>query len=434
MAQLLRPPVPRADGERGAAMVVAAIVSAVVFGLGAVWVGYAEHATTSARYERRREQAIDAAGAGLVVAAAALERSRAYPGVGLTAFPGGEAAYEVEVGPEPGDTSGFRYLVTATGYAPGPSAEGRARRALQQVVELDPVAFEHAILIEGNLVTGSASSIVGGIYSNGNITFGNSQDHVGDVYSQGNITTGSNQTITGDLHATGSITIGSASSGIDGSAYAGGGITTSGRIEDDAVAGGNVVGCAKVGGRCSPQSPPAPIPVQHIPSFTWSPANYAEVTEYETGTAMVNALARKGARGAHYLVGNVTFGGNDTLYLTGDLTLVVTGNVTLPRQVENRAPGGTPVQLSVISSGGGSLIPANNFTIPSTVRTLMYTAGNFVTGNSATFTGVLYASNLTAGANLAVTHARVDDVGFSWVGANPQSFTVRNVSIREVEP
>ncbi|MPY94525.1 MAG: hypothetical protein GEV08_16140 [Acidimicrobiia bacterium] len=427
----------RGRGEEGVAMVIAVVITAVVFTLGAVWVTFAEHAASSSRYARHREQAIDAAHAGLAAAAAALSRDSAHGGVALTDFPGGSAQYEVTVAVDTAEPSGFRRIITSTGYAPSPDAQGRARRTLRQVVDLDPVAFQYAMLSEQAVTTGSSSAIVGDIYANGSISLGNSQDYVGSIYLQGNLATGANQTITGDVHADGDVAVGNSSTAVKGSVYAGGDISTGGTIEDDAVAGGGILpsssGCDKVGGTCSPNTPPPAVPEQHLPTFTWHEGNYpAGTVHHLSGPEAVGALSQTEASGTYHIVGDLGFSGNDTLQLADDLTIVATGSITLPRQVENRAPGGAPVQLSIISTGGGEIRPANNFTIPSTVRTLMYTTGQFVSSNSSTFTGALYAGSLSNGAHLRVTHAPLDDVGFEWASANPQSFGVRNVSTQEV--
>ena len=216
-----------------------------------------------------------------------------------------------------------------------------------------------------------------------------------------------------------------------GSAYAGLNITTGGTIRNNAQAGGTI-GCTKVMGTCSPGSPPAALPVQHLPTFIWNPANYATMTTYASGTAFVSAVSKHNASGAFHITGDVSFANNDSLYLVGDMTIVATGNIALPRQVENRTPGGAPVQLTIVSSGGGTITPFNNFTIPSTVTTLMFTDGAFDAKNSSTFTGALYAGSLSNGAKLTITYAPVDDLGFDWSAANPQAFTVRNVSTREI--
>jgi hypothetical protein len=91
--------------------------------------------------------------------------------------------------------------------------------------------------------------------------------------------------------------------------------------------------------------------------------------------------------------------------------------------------------LTIISTGvgaAGTITPANNLTIPATVRTLIYTQGRFDAKNSSTFTGVLYAGDVAAGAHLSVTYTPVGASGFDWSLASPQSFTIRNISTREV--
>ncbi len=429
-------------------MVMAVIITAVVFTLGAVWVSFAEHATNSSRYARHREQAVDAAHAGLAVAAAALSRNGAYTGTGASPvlFPGGSAQYSMSVTtpvPGPGDPARpFRRVITSTGYAPSPDAPGRARRTLRQEVDLDPVAFQYAMLSENGISTGSSSAVVGDIYANGAVSLGNSQDYLGNIYVRGSLTTGSNQTITGDIHASancpvtpssscnGSVTVGSTSTRVKGSVFAAGSITTGGTIEDDAVAGG-AIGCGKVLGTCSPNTSPPAVPEQHLPAFTWNKANYNPVgIEHASGTALVDDVLDGAASGAHWAGGDVDFPDNGTITLAGDLTIVATGHIELPRKIVNGTT--STVQLTIISTGGGYISPANNFTIPSTVLTLMYTTGQFVSSNSSTFTGALYAGSLSNGAHLKVTHAALKDTGFDWSSANPQSFDIRNVSTREV--
>ena len=445
MAQLLRSfpdteqRARRLRGDDGVAMVIAVIITAIVFTLGSVWMIFAEHASNAARYERHREQAIDAAYAGLARAAATLSEGGSYQGEPLTPFPGGAAMFEVVV---TADEGGFRRTITSTGYAPSPDAVGRVQRSLQQVIDLDPVGFQYALMSESSISTGSASAIVGDLYAEGNVTLGNSQDYVGNLHIQGNLTTGSNQTITGTIHANGNVDVSNSSTTVRGSVYALGDIKTGGVIEDDAIAGGAITGsgCGKVFGACSPSTPPALVPKQRLPVFTWDPSNYPTGTVHtysgvNGGDQLVDDLTKRNSSGVYYVDGDVEFDDNDTLYLVGDLTIVATGSITLPRQVENHTSGGTTVQLSVISTGApadATITPANNFTIPSTVSTLIYTKGRFASKNSSTFTGALYAGSLSNGAQVRVTHASLNDIGFNWDEANPQRFTVRNVSIQEV--
>lgn len=427
MAKLLKHP-PPARRDDGFTMVMSVTLSAIVFILGATWVAYANHESSASSYDRRRQQAIDAANAGLVVADAALSRNAAYAGVGVTSFPGGSAAYEVSVSTDPAAPTSLRRVVTAIGYAPSKVAVDKVARTVRQVVDLDPLAFQYAMFSESSIVTGSSSTVIGDIFATHDIVLGNSQDYIGDVYSRGTITTGSNQKITGNLHGNGDISLSSTSTNLYGSAYSAGNITVKGTVRDVAQAGGTISTCTRVSGACITGTAPPPVTEQHLPAFVWNPANYPSVT-YGVPPSKTNT------QGVFYVTGDVTYTRNDTLWLTGDTTIVATGNVTLPGNIENRSAGGASLQLAVISTGtapSGTIAPSNNFTIPSTVKTLVYTRGTFDARNSSTFTGALYAGSLSTGAHLAVTHAPVDDTGFDWTAANPTSFTIRNVSTREI--
>jgi hypothetical protein len=404
------------------------MLSAVVFMLGASWLAYATHESSSSSYDRRRQQAVDAANAGLVAADAALSRSAAHAGVGVTSFPGGSAQYEVAVAVDPTAPTGFRRVITAIGYAPSKTATDKVVRTIRQVVDLDPLGFQFAMFSESSILTGSSSTVIGDIYSVTNITLGNSQDYIGSVYSLGTIATGSNQKITGNLNANGGIGLTSSSTDLLGSAYSGGNIVVNGTVRDTAQAAGTISNCARVSGTCLAGTAPPAVPVQGLPTFVWNASNYPAVT-YGPPPSKVNT------QGVFYVAGNLTLSKNDTLWLTGNTTIDATGDVTLPGNIENRSAGGASLQLTVVSTGtapSGTIAPSNNFTIPSTVKTLMYTKGVFNAGNSSTFTGSLYAGSLSSGAHIAVTYAPLDDTGFDWTSANPQTFTIRNVSTREI--
>jgi len=407
-------------------MVMSVMLSAVVFMLGATWVAYATHESSSSSYDRRRQQAVDAANAGLVAADAALSRNAAHAGVGVTSFPGGSAHYETAVTVDSSASTTFRRVITAIGYAPSKTAADKVVRTVRQVVDLDPLGFQFAMFSESNIVTGSSSTVIGDIYSVTDIVLGNSQDYIGSVYSLGKITTGSNQKITGYLSANGNVSVSSTSTDLFGSAYSGGNITVNGTVRDNAQAAGTISQCApRVSGTCIAGTAPPAVPVQRLPTFVWNPANYAAVT-YGVPPPKVNT------QGVFYVTGDVTYSKNDTLWLTGNTTIIATGNITLPGNIENRSAGGASLQLTVVSTGNGTIAPSNNFTIPSTVKTLLFTKGLFDATNTSTFTGLLYAGSLSSGAHISVTYAPLDDTGFDWTAANPQTFTVRNVSTREI--
>ena len=355
-------------------------------------------------------------------------------GSGLTTFAGGAAQFEVTVATDATVGGGFRRVITSYGYAPSKTSP-KSARTVQQVVDLDPVGFSYGVFTGGNYGDGSASSVIGGMYTAGNAVLGNSQDYIGNVSSRGNIDTGSNQKITGTLHANGNVTVGSTSTNVYGSVYAGGNITTGGTIRDTAQAGGTIgsTGCptSKVQGSCIQHSPPPLVPLEQLPVFVWDPANYLPVVPVNmSGTAFITAAGNP-IQGVYKLSGNADFKKNESLRLTGDTTIVIDGNFTLPGTVANNAPAGVNVQLVIVARG--NVTASNNITIPSTVATLVYTNGTFNAKNSSTYTGVLYAAgNVTLGAHSLITYAPVSAPGFDWTNANPQSFTIRNISTREI--
>lgn len=436
MAKLLKRWRSRRGDDDGFTLVMTVLVVGVVFSLGATWVMYADHESASSSFDRRRQQAIDAANAGWVAADSALSRNSAYSGAGVTSFSGGSAQYEVTV-TNPNDPAyPFRRVVTSVGYAPSKTATDVVSRTVRQVVDLDPLGFQYAMFSESTIATGSSSTVIGDIYSVTNITLGNSQDYIGNIYARGNVTTGSNQKVTGNIYADGNVGVGSSSTNVYGSVYAGGNITTGGTIRDTAQAGGTVSNCAKVTGSCIEHSAPTLVPSQQLPAYVFNESLYTAkgmtVEYYDDGATFVSTHTKVNMQGVFKIAGDVNFAKNDTLYLTGDTVIVASGGIALPGSIENKSSSGASLQLTIVSTGSGTIKPSNNFTIPTTVKTLMFTDGEFDAKNSSTFTGAMYAGSLSNGAHVAVTYATLDDTGFDWSAANPQSFTIRNVSTREI--
>jgi hypothetical protein len=127
------------------------------------------------------------------------------------------------------------------------------------------------------------------------------------------------------------------------------------------------------------------------------------------------------------------FGANDSLVLNGDLTIYASGGLTLPGTVVNNA-GSRNVQLTVIVTGEFGM-PTKALNIPATVKTLVYTTGNFNTAYTVTLTGVLYVQGeLKIGPNSVITFAPVvAPPGFVFASGDAPSstFTIRNISTRE---
>ena len=416
--------------DRGAAMVMAAIISVVVMTLAGVTLSFANRENSASNGDRQRQHAIDAAMAASVVANSALANNAAYAGSGLVSFGTGAnaAQYEVTVATDTTVTSGLRRIITSYGYAPSKAA-AMSVRTVRQVVELDPIGFAYGVFVDGSYSDGSSSSVTGSVYAGGSIALGNAHDYVGDLDAIGSISTGANQTITGTLRANGSVSVSNTSTIVYGSVYAGGSVSTGGIIRDTAQAGGTVSNCAKVQGSCIQHSAPPVVPVQQLPPFTFDPANYSPAPLYPTGSAFQTGV-KNGTytQGVYKISGSVSFANNETLHLTGDMTIFTTGSLTLPGTISG--PAGQNVQLTVVV--GGSAVAPNNLTIPSTVKTLIYTTGSFSASNKLIFTGALYAhGSFAMGANSSITYAPVTAPGFDWTSSNPRSFTIRNISTRE---
>ena len=368
------------------------------------------------------------------MADAALARNSDYAGTGTIAtdFTGGSAQYELSVAVDPTDPTGFRRIITSTGFSPTKASAGSVHRTMRQVVELEPLGFQYAMFSATAIATGSSASTVGDMYAGGNITLGNSQD-----YRRAHLHAGERdhrlepadhrrhprrrRDLTDELfddarrerlrrpehrHR-----------GDDPQ-------QRPGRGNDRLHQGDGHVLARQSTGRAA-RSTPANVHLE--------PGELRIGDDVHDRQRRSFRLSRNTTRaGAFRITGNVSFANNDSLYLVGDMTIVATGNIALPRQVENRTPGGAPVQLTIVSSGGGTITPFNNFTIPSTVTTLMFTEGAFDARNSSTFTGAPVRGQPVERRPTDRHPRALDDTGLRLDGGEPPGFTVRNVSTREI--
>jgi hypothetical protein len=412
----------RGPRDRGSALVMAAIVSVIVFALGGVLFSFADRQASASNSDRQRQQAIDAASAGLVDAASKLTTGSApgsYPGT----YDSSGSSYQVTVTPVAGQP--FRKMLTSVG------SSSSAKRTMQQVVEMVPVGFTFGFFTQGT-VNSANWTVLGKAYIGGDLNLpSQAKTLTGDIYVAGNVD-GGKANLVGSLYANGNVKIASVDSVND--------VAAGGTL--DIYSGGRCPN-PPVKGTCQPPNlRPLPVALQTLPSFPWPNTSYplGSFKQYATTAAFLADPLRKN-EGVFYFPGDVDL--SDLGSLTGDMTIIAgtpalgaaSGNITLPKTITK--VGTATMQISVISTSGGSIFLPNNFD-DKNVPMLAFTTGPFTpvktNSNSVTFLGALYTGSFDAHANVSITYPLegVKSLGFDWSLANPQLFTIRHISTREI--
>lgn len=428
--------------ERGAAMVVALLVTLVVFSLGVVWVGLGTHQAIGSGRESLREQARNGAEAGLNAAMGRLAGDPAWPGQGLTALPG-RAEFEVSVLPVSADPADTRRYIVAKGYAPSRDAPRRVARRLEQQVDLVATdGFRYALFAAPGGVSGANRMTVNGdIYSATDITLSNNATVSGSVVSLGGVTTQNNSTIAGDVHATGNVVLNDANTTVLGDVRSGGSVTMTGRVKGSVQAAGTITGGTVDGARAE-FSPPEPPRTQALPAFTWDLANYPSASAW-AAPALFQAywLANRGAFSGHHRVSCLSpcltpVDLNLKWALTDDVTIVADGPITLSREITNAA--GRPVTLTIVSLAPElPLLPpismTNNLSLPDDVRVVFYApSGPVHFKNLKHFSGAVYAASISLDQQFTLTFVPMAVPGFDWGPASATHFEVQAGAFREV--
>ncbi len=247
----------RQSSDRGSALVMAAIVSVIAFALGGVVLSFANRQSSASNIDGQRQQAVDAASAGLVDAASALTNDGSYIGSGVVpgTYDDSSSTYEVTV--QGVADQPFTRIITAVG------SSANSQRTMQQTVELVPVGFTYGFFTEGT-VDGANWTVTGGVYIGGDLNLpSQAKTFTGDIYVLGNVD-GGKADFVGSLYANGNVKIASV-----------------GRVNDVAAGGTldiyGVHGCPNppVRGTCRPPHLlPLPVPEQALPGFPWPNASY----------------------------------------------------------------------------------------------------------------------------------------------------------------
>lgn len=431
----------RRRDEDGMALVLSLSVTFIVFAIGAVWIGLGTHQVTITGRDKLRDQARNAAEAGLNAAMSGLSADASFTGLALTTVAGGQ--FEVSVLPvsvDPND--GRRYLV-AKGYAPTKANPLHTAKRLEQQVELLPTdGFRYALFTAPGGISGANKMTVNGdVYSNGNMSLANNAVVAGSVTSLGSVTTSNNSTIGGDINAGTTVTLDNPSTTVLGNVYAGGNVSLTGHVKGSVQAGGTISGGTVDGARAQ-NSPPAPPEPQTLPTFTWDPANYPSVSNWATPAAFNTywGAHTSAFSGVHRVscpapcTTAISLGSKWTM--SGDTTIVADGPISLSRDITNGA--GHPVTLTIVSfftdsASTPAIAMSNNVTLPDDVEVVYYANhGSVKFSNLKHFTGTVYASSITLDQQFTLTFQPVSAPGFDFDLTSGTHFQIQAGPFKEV--
>lgn len=440
----------RVADERGTGIVTAITISLVVFILGTVWTGVAVHQVGSSSYERYREQALDAAEAGINYAMSQVAGDLHWAGTAAVFELGdGTGEFEVTVSPlDPNDPDDLDRYIVAKGYAPSKTAQRRAARQLEQQIEMIPSdGFNFALFASPGGISGNNNSTVtGDVYSAADINLNQYAKIFGDVSSVGSVTTGNNSTIGGKVHAGVNATIQNSQTTVQGDVLAGGVSFTNpnavigGRVDGNVQAGGTVsVSGGSVGGTVTQNSPPAAPPVLAQPTFTWNPANYPSTSTWTSASNFISYWsANKNAFSGHHRIqggddssNKITLG--DRWTMTGDVTLVANGPVVLSRDIVNATSGDVTLSIVSFSTRDPAIQFSNNVTMASSVKILLFAPDGVIDFSQLKdFHGAVYGKQIRLSQQFTLTHFPVTVPGFVWDASSAVHFDVEARTFREV--
>lgn len=435
----------KARDERGVGVATALVITLVVFALGATWTTVGLHQVQTSSYDRMREQALNAAEAGVNLALSQLAGQYDWPGTSSTMALGDDTGeYEVTVTPvNPLDPADLDRYIVAKGYAPTKASATLAVRQVEQQVRLDPTdGFSYALFAAPGGLTGqNNSTITGDVYSAANVDLANSAKYFGDVTSLGNVTSASNTTIGGDVWAGGTATLDNAATTVQGNVRAVSNVSLTGTVLGDAQSGGSITGGTVNGTRTPNVAPPTPPALQQ-PTFTWDPANYTPTPSSWASASLFNAFwdANRSAFSGHH---RVTGGGgaantvtlDKSWTMTGDVTIVSDGPIVLSRDIANGTGGEVTLTLVSFTTTDPGVSFTNNVALPSSVHLLI-----FVPNASADFSqlkdfhGVVYAEAINLSNQFTLSYAPPNVPGFSWTLSSVTHYDVDVVTFREVTP
>ena len=450
MAGLLtRPAAERATGEEGVSLLTAMIIALTVFAIGGIWTSLATHQYSQSGRERQRDQARNAAEAGINEAMSRLSADGGYNTSALAALPGGVGEYEFSVTRPSPDPKDARRRIVSTGYAPTKATAGRVTRQVEQQVDLISTNdFRYALFTAPGGVAGANNMAVNGdVYSADNLTLANRGTVSGSVTSLGSVTTVNNSTIGGDIRAAGNVTINNVSTTVLGNVYSGGNVTITGRVRGNVQAAGTITGGTVDGSRAQ-YSPPPPVPAQTVPTFTWDPTDPAylgtpNLPGYPPSTDLSSTefqqlwAANKAAFHGHYRVVcppspcGVTL--DDKWTMSGDVTIVSDAPITMSREVLNGSGTARTLTVASLAVASPAILMSNSISPPDSIRIALFAPnGSVAFQNRKTFSGAVYAKAMSLEQQFTLTFVPVAITGFTWDLASSTHFVIQSRVFREV--
>lgn len=429
----------RGANEHGFGVPTALFVALIVFALGATWAQVGVHDATLSVHERTREQAVNAAEAGVNAAMNQLTLDPDYAGTsGVLAGDAGE--WVTTVTPiASSDPSDLRRKIVATGYSPSQTAPNPNIRKLEAEVDLETIdGFDFGLFAGNGTITGSNHMTVNGdIYSTEGIALQNNSDVNGDVVTPAYVTTSNNSLITGDIRAGGNATINDSQTTVQGSVFSGGSATINGHVVGNAQAAGSVTVGGTVDGTVAPNSPPPEVRVEGLPAFTWNAANYSPTPATWSTTAgfyanwSTKALANVAFNGHHKINDTAALNLDKKWKMDADVTIVTDGKVTLSREVVNATAN--TLNLVIITTSTGGIEFTNNVTIPDSIHVLLFAPNGPISfKNLKHFAGAVYGQSIVVDQNFTLTFARPEAPGFSWTSARDVHHRVVVRVLREI--
>ncbi len=458
-------------------VLVAVVLSAVVFQL-------ALHNQDSSSLNRKRVQSIATAEAGIDLTLARLStvpspctgdaeltgQSHTSPAVSTytvtidyyATYPTSGSPLQCTAGSGPTSTPAAA-VISAVGTSHG------GPRKMQSLVRLNPIpvadpGFNRAIFSSRQMSVSNSPNIYGfngndaDIYTNGDFSCSNSQTYYGSVVAQGTATMANSCSVRQDLYVADNVTT-SGHNDIGHDLKTSGGnisLNKNTTVGHDAIAAGTNSGGTVANTRVSNATLAAPprrdLPQVNFSASAWQAAGYT--------SQITNNNCTTGSGGVYEEISNMSsataptviqtscalsWANNTTITLNNNLAIFSTGGFSAVNNFTVKSSGSTRRDLYLIVPFAAATQPCttpgitlsnrttfNNTTNP--IRVMMYTPCSITVSNKSSFSGQIYADNVTYGNNFDMYYSPMNIAGTVFPpvsGGTPAGFSIDTIYKRE---